>query len=190
MFGLSITKLTDMKKIILLLLASLSVFTSVNYASNTVLISKESSITTDKTNPETNLPAFINMKMKELEKMTGRKFNLLEKIQIKLAQKKYRRGFKKNNYDPMDQDRQANWSFIAALLFLGFLGMSFLPITTPYLLGIVLLALLIGLSIVATWFGIKSVKDNKNFKGIFGIIVGGGTIAAGIVIAISALFLF
>lgn len=171
-----------MKKTILLLLAIIFIFSCPSNASSYTIVITDSSVIKSKTPLFTSLPAFMSMKLKALEIFAGRKFTFKEKVQIKILQIKYKKHFKKRNYTPMDQDRQANWAFIAGLVTL---GMVFLAILN--LAGILLLAVLIPSAFIAFWLGLKSVKNNKNFKSIFGIIVGALTIGAAIVISISAL---
>src|SRR4029077_16499721 len=107
---------------------------------------------------------FRTIKAKEIEKLTGKKLNLLQKIELKLLQKKLR---KKTDEDELDakQQRKATLSLI-----LGIAGFVFLFI--PY---VVILA--IPLAILAIVFGASSMNGKKsNTKSIVGIVLGGVTI--------------
>ena len=102
------------------------------------------------------------IKAKEIERLTGKKLTLLEKIQLKILQKKLKK------YDDEEittkQKKQATWSMILGILSIVLL---FIP-------GIGLLA--IPAAILAIIFGVQSIKGNSNAKGIVGIVTGSVTL--------------
>jgi hypothetical protein len=106
---------------------------------------------------------FAKMKAKEIEKLTGKKLNFLQKIELKLLQKKLG---KKGGGDEITekQKKKATLSMI-----LGITSIVFLFI--PYI-GI----LAIPMAILAIIFGASSLKGNSNAKSIVGIVTGGVTL--------------
>jgi hypothetical protein len=119
-------------------------------------------VTPPGTTDKTSVADFTKMKSKEFEKLTGKKLTLLEKIQLKLLQKKLRK------YDDEEitskQKKLATWS-----MFLGIASLILLFI--PYL---VLLA--IPAALLAMIFGMQSLKGNSNAKAIIGVVTGGVTL--------------
>ena len=128
----------------------------------------------------------FSLKIKDIEKLTGRKFTLKEKIQLKFFQlslRKYPRGYKKVTI----ADTQTNLSFIMALIALIMTGFAFTGITVSSFLAIVLLAGIPLLALLSAWFGFRSIKRNgTNFKNLFSLIVGSGIIILSIIIGIGA----
>ena len=131
----------------------------------------------------TPVPKFdpFKIKPKDIEKITGNKLTLFQKIKLKLAQtllKKYSDG-----EITAKQQKQARVSMI-----LGIMGLAFLFISLSPFLGF-LGILSIPSAILAIIFGSKSLKGNSNSEGMIGVISGGATIAliiiAVIVIAIA-----
>ena len=119
----------------------------------------------------------------DLRRMTGKKFTLKQKIAYKFVQKAGKRYRK-----AAEPDRQGNHSFIAALILLGLLSLEFFPITLTGIAAPLFFGAVVGLAFLAFWLGLRSKrKRGKTFKNMFGIIVGGGTILVGIILAISAL---
>lgn len=105
----------------------------------------------------------LSMKVKEVEKLIGRKLSLKEKISFKLSQWKLKK-FMTGNEPTEHQKKQANWSMI-------------LGITSIVLLFIPYLALLaLPAAVAAIILGIVSLKGNSNTKGIIGLATGGTTI--------------
>ena len=106
---------------------------------------------------------FTKMKAKEIEKLTGKKLNLLQKIELKLLQKKLG---KKTGGDEMTekQKKKASLSMI-----LGIISIVFIFI--PYI-GI----LAIPMAILAIIFGASSMKGNSNAKSIVGVVTGAVTL--------------
>ena len=100
---------------------------------------------------------------KNIEKYTGKKLTIPQKIQLLLLK------WKLKNYvedDPMTEKQkdQATTSMIMGIASFAFL---FLPIVVY---------LSIPLAILAIIFGIKSLKGNSNTKGIVGVSFGAATI--------------
>jgi hypothetical protein len=106
---------------------------------------------------------FTKMKAKEIEKLTGKKLNLLQKIELKLLQKKMG---KKTGDDEMTekQKKKASLSMILGITSIVFL---FIPV-----IGI----LAIPMAILAIIFGASSMKGNSNTKSIVGVVTGGVTL--------------
>ena len=117
----------------------------------------------------------FKIKPKEIEKITGKKLTLFQKIKLKLAQKV----LKKYSEEEMTakQKKQARLSMI-----LGILGMAFLFISLSPVLGY-LGILAIPSAILAIIFGSQSLKGNSNSEGMLGVITGGVTLAL-IIIAV------
>ncbi len=109
---------------------------------------------------------FAKIKAKDLEKITGKKLTLLQKIEFKFLQKK----LKKFSGEEMtgQQRKQAK-----ASMFLG-IGSLLLLLFSSALSAISLLC--IPAAILAIIFGAKSLKGNSNAQGIVGIVTGGVTL--------------
>lgn len=137
-----------------------------------------------------NVPQrFSQMKVREVEKLAGRKFTLKEKLVVKLAQKLEKRK-RFSSIEDRIKDKNGNLSFIAAVTLLAIWGLLILLINTSafQILGIVGFVSISALALVALWFGWKSKKNRGiTFKNLFGIIVGAVVIILAIAIAISAL---
>jgi hypothetical protein len=121
--------------------------------------------------PESSMPSVVDpfkIKPKEIEKLTGKKLTLFEKIKFTVAQKLLKR-YSTGEMTPR-QKKQAKWSMI-----LGFLGLALLLISVTPALG-VLGILSIPAAIIAVILGLKSVKGNSNTEGKIGLITGGITI--------------
>ena len=104
----------------------------------------------------------------ELEKITGRKLTLFQKIKLTLAQMALR----KYSSEGMTgkQRKQARLSMI-----LGILGFTLLLIALAPALGFLSL-FSIPAAILAIVFGSKSLRGNSNTEGIIGVVAGGLTI--------------
>ena len=99
------------------------------------------------------------IKTKEIERLTGKKLNLLEKIQLKILQKKLRKS--EDGQMTEKQKKQATLSMFSGIV-------SFILL---FVSPLVLLAIPFGA--LALVFGIQSLKGNSNAKGIIGIATGG-----------------
>ena len=102
------------------------------------------------------------IKSKEIERLTGKKLNFLQKIQLKLLQKKLRQN--EDGEMTEKQKKKATWSMILGiasivLLFIPFIGILALPA-----------------AVLALIFGVQSVKGNSNSKSIIGIVTGSVTL--------------
>jgi hypothetical protein len=121
------------------------------------------------------IPAFDlrKIKAKEIEKLTGKKLTLLQKIELKILQKKLRR---QDDDDSMTakQKKQATLSMI-----FGIAGLVLLFVPTIGLLAL-------PFSILALVFGFLSLKGNSNTKAIVGVVTGGVTL---IILLIALAFL-
>lgn len=119
--------------------------------------------------PKNQLPAqpgkiIYSLAPRDIEKLTGRKMSLWQKLEWKILKNKVVKAFKKGDELTEKQQKQATASLILGLA-------SFLLLFVPYL------ALLsIPLAIFAIILGIKSLKGNSNVKGIIGVVAGGFTI--------------
>jgi hypothetical protein len=123
----------------------------------------------------------LKIKPKDVEKITGKKLSLFQKVKLKLAQKVLKK-YSDGEMTPR-QKKQARVSMILGILGLAFLFISLSPFVG--FLGI----LSIPLAILAIIFGSKSLKGNSNSEGKIGVITGAATlgliIVAVIVIAIA-----
>jgi hypothetical protein len=122
--------------------------------------------------PNTAAPLRLDpfkIKPKDIEKITGKKLTLFQKIKLQLAQKVLRKY--SDGETTARQRKQGRVSMI-----LGILGLAFLFISLSPVLGF-LGILAIPSAILAVVFGSKSLKGNSNSEGIIGVITGGVTIA-------------
>lgn len=122
---------------------------------------------------------FTKWKAKDIERITGKKLTLFQKVKIKIAQK----FLQKLGDDEMTekQKRQAQSSLIFGIGSLTLLLLS----------GVIAIfgLLCIPAAILAIVFGAKSLKGNSNTKGIIGVVTGGATLAI-ILIAIIVVLAF
>lgn len=125
---------------------------------------------------------FINLKIKELEKVSGRKFTFKEKIKFQALKILFKKNSTKKFYKEANPDKQATFSFLFALLAIGLLIPGLLNVLT----GAAFLGIIPVLAILALWLGLRSKRSGKNFKNMFGIIVGGSIILLGLIIGIGA----
>ena len=102
------------------------------------------------------------LKPADVEKMTGRKMNLIQKLKFKLLQKKLKK-FEKETLTKK-QENQAVASLVLGLF-------SLLCLFIPFAIFFSIPA-----AILAIIFGAKSLKGNSNAKGIIGIVSGGLTL--------------
>ena len=141
------------KPLLLLLALFLSVY------SNAVLV------------PATPEPSMIDpfkIKPREIEKLTGKKLTLFQKIKIELAQKlltKHGSG----EITPR-QKKQARWSMI-----LGLSGVALILLALTPALGALAIASFIA-AVAAVILGAKSLRGNRNKEGKIGLLTGGLTI--------------
>ena len=131
--------------------------------------------------PAPNVDPF-KIKPKDVEKITGKKLGLFQKMKLTLAQKI----LKKYSNDEMTtkQKKQARTSMI-----LGILGLAFLFISLSPFVGFMGI-LSIPLAILAIIFGSKSLKGNSNSEGKIGVITGAATLGLIIVAVIVAAIAF
>ena len=124
----------------------------------------------------------FKIKPKDVEKITGKKLGLFQKMKLTLAQKI----LKKYSNDEMTakQKKQARTSMI-----LGILGLAFLFISLSPFVGFMGI-LSIPLAILAIIFGSKSLKGNSNSEGKIGVITGAATLGLIIVAVIVAAIAF
>jgi Na+/pantothenate symporter len=115
----------------------------------------------------------FKIKPSEIEKITGKKLTLFQKVKLTLAQKALRKYSSEEM--TVKQRKQARLSMI-----LGFLGIALLLLSS--VVGAFAI-LCIPASILAIIFGAQSLKGNHNTEGILGVVSGGLTIAI-IVLAI------
>jgi hypothetical protein len=111
----------------------------------------------------------FKIKARDIEKITGKKLTLFQKVKLKIAQtvlKKY-----SNGEITEKQRKQARISMILGLVGIGLLLISLSPFVG--FLGI----LSIPAAILAVIFGSKSLKGNSNTEGVIGVVTGGVTLA-------------
>ena len=106
-----------------------------------------------------SIAIFLQLKPKEIEKLTGHKLTLREKIALKIYKLKLRK--KINGDDPAKNKKLGTLSLIFGIAAFVFV---FLP---------VLSILSLPLAIAAVVLGAISLKGNKNTNGIIGLILGG-----------------
>lgn len=104
-------------------------------------------------------PGLKSLKVKMIEKITGKKMTLGQKISFWLMKKKLKKISEEESFTPK-QKQQANLSLILGLASIGLLFI-------PYL-GLIA----IPAAILAIIFGAKSIKGNSNTKGIIGLVAG------------------
>jgi len=102
---------------------------------------------------------FLQLKPKEIEKLTGHKLTLKEKIALKIYKLKLRKKISED--DPAKNKRLGNLSLIFGIA-------AFVFALIP---GLVLISL--PLAVAAVVLGAVSLKGNKNTNGIIGLILGG-----------------
>lgn len=100
----------------------------------------------------------------DIEKITGKKMTLIQKLQFWLIQKKIKR-----SGDPEKLSQKQKGQAMISMI----MGISgFFLLLVPF--GVAILA--IPLSILAIVFGALSLKGNSNAMGIIGIVTGGITL--------------
>lgn len=104
-------------------------------------------------------PGLKNLKVKMIEKITGRKMTLGQKISFWVMKKKLKKVSEEESFTPK-QKQQANLSLILGLASIGLLFVPYLGL------------LAIPAAILAIIFGAKSIKGNSNTKGIIGLVAG------------------
>jgi hypothetical protein len=112
-------------------------------------------------------PDFTKIKAKDIERITGKKLTLFQKVELKIAQKLLRKWSDDEMTDK--QKQQAETSLILGISSLALLLLS----------GVISIfgLLCIPAAILAIVFGGKSLKGNSNTKGIIGVVTGGVTLA-------------
>jgi hypothetical protein len=106
---------------------------------------------------------FTKIKAKDIERFTGKKMTLFQKVKLKIAQKL----LKKIDEDQMS-DQQKKQAQASMILGIGSLLLLLLS-------GVVSVfgLLCIPAAILAVIFGTKSLRGNSNAKGIIGVVTGG-----------------
>jgi hypothetical protein len=122
---------------------------------------------------------FTKIKAKDIEKITGKKLTLFQKVKLKIAQKV----LKKLNDDEMT-DKQRKFAQTSLILGIG----SLVLLLFSGLISVFGL-LCIPAAVLAIVFGAKSLKGNSNAKGIIGVVTGGVTLVI-IVLAIIIVLAF
>jgi len=107
-----------------------------------------------------SLKEFVKLSPREVEKLTGKKLKLREKIGLKIFQWKMKRKLKEN--EPVDPKllKLGRLSLIFGILALVFI---FIPVGVIAFIGL-------GLAIAGLVLGIKSLKGNSNVPGLLGLI--------------------
>ena len=123
--------------------------------------------------------------IKDIQKISGHKLSLSEKLNILLLKHRLKRIAKNKRPYEADAGKQASISFILGIITIGLL------LGGNILTGVAFLAIIPIFGLLALWFGLKSARNGgKTFKNMFGIIVGGLVVIAGVIIGISALTAF
>ncbi len=150
-----------MKKICVLLILIISFYCKpVNAA-----VAPGDSIITKSIKHNVPLNKLMSSTPAEIEKITGKKLNFVERIQLKLFQKKILKYSPEEGGEPTaKQKKQGKLSMILGIS-------SILLLLIPYV-GI----LSIPAAIAAMVLGIKSIKGNSNTQGIIGLITGSVTL--------------
>lgn len=123
-------------------------------------------VTPDPT-PKYNLK---KIKVKDVERLTGKKLTLLQKVQFYIFKKK----FQKPKALQEITEQQKKWARASMLLGIG--SILFLLLSGVLLAGF-LSILALTAAILAIIFGAKSLKGNSNTEGIIGVVTGGVTLA-------------
>lgn len=110
---------------------------------------------------------FTKIKAKDIERITGKKLTLFQKVELKIAQKLLRKWSDDELTDKQKKQAQAS-------LLLGIGSVALLLLS-----GVISIfgLLCIPAAVLALVFGIKSLKGNSNTKGIIGVVTGGATLA-------------
>ena len=150
-----------MKKIFLFLVLITSFYCKPVNAS----VSPGDSIITNPKTPGVSLNKLLTSTPSEIQRLTGKKLNFVERIQLKLFQKKLLKHSPEENGEPTAKQRkQGKISMI--------LGISSIALLLIPYIGI----LSIPAAIAALVLGIKSLKGNSNTQGIVGLITGSVTL--------------
>jgi hypothetical protein len=133
--------------------------------------------------PEPVKPVFdlTTIKVKDFEKLTGKKLSFFQKVKFKILQKVLRKV--KGGELTDKQKQQARASMI-----LGIASFVLLLLSSVAFIGIAGI-LCIPAAILAVILGAKSLKGNSNTQGIVGVVTGGVTLAL-IVLALILVVLF
>jgi hypothetical protein len=118
------------------------------------------------------------IKVKDVEKLTGKKLSFFQKIKLKIilaAANKLKDGELTEK-----QERQATASMALGIGSLALMFLSMIPFIS--FIGI----LCIPAAILAIIFGARSLKGNSNSKGIVGVVTGGVTL---LIIAVAIILL-
>lgn len=150
-----------MKKIFLLLILIITFYSKpVNAA-----VAPSDSIITKSVKHNASLNKFLTSTPSEIEKITGKKLNFVERIQLKFFQKKLLKHSPEEGGEPTaKQKKQGKISMILGIS-------SIVLLLIPYV-GL----LSIPAAIAAMVLGIKSIKGNSNTQGLIGLITGSATL--------------
>jgi hypothetical protein len=122
---------------------------------------------------------FTKIKAKDIERFTGKRLTLFQKVKLKIAQK-----ILKKLSDEEITDKQKKQAEASLILGIGSLVLLLLSGVLS-VFGL----LCIPAAILAIIFGAKSLKGNSNAKGIVGVVTGGVTLLL-IVLAIIIVLAF
>ena len=123
--------------------------------------------------------------MRDLQKIAQRKFTLKEKMVIKMVQRMERRNAKV----PIDKDGKLSFLAAVGLLFVYGLVLLLINSSAFTVISPIGVSLIILLGIAAFWLGLWSKKKSGwRFRNLFGVIIGGAALAAGLFVAIWDLF--
>jgi len=107
-----------------------------------------------------SLKEFVKLSPKEVEKLTGKKLKLKEKIGLKIFQWKMKRKLKNGETVDPKLLKLGRLSLIFGIIALVFI---FIPVGVIALLGL-------GCAIAGLVLGIKSLKGNSNVPGLLGVV--------------------
>lgn len=110
------------------------------------------------------------IKVEDIERLTGTKLTLLQKIRFYILKKK----LQKPKASQEITEQQKKWARASMLLGIG--SILFFLLSGVLLAGF-LFVLALTAAILAIIFGAKSLKGNSNTEGIIGVVTGGLTLA-------------
>jgi len=123
--------------------------------------------------------------MRDLQKIAQRRFTLKEKMVVRMVQ----RMEKRNTKVPIDKDGKLSFLAAAGLLFVYGLVLLLINSSAFTVISPIGVSLIILLGIAAFWLGLRSKKKSGwRFRNLFGVIIGGAALAAGLFVAIWDLF--
>ena len=123
--------------------------------------------------------------MRDLQKIAQRRFTLKEKMVVRMVQ----RMEKRNTKVPIDKDGKLSFLAAVGLLFVYGLVLLLINSSAFTVISPIGVSLIILLGIAAFWLGLRSKKKSGwRFRNLFGVIIGGAALAAGLFVAIWDLF--